>query len=95
MYDNLIQMLTCCPDAEYGCSRCEYSSSLGCREHLMKQAANGIEELLKAAKSMHTWIFLNSGDEQAAYDECGLSDERNVELGYDGQYAIELSKEKT
>lgn len=43
MYDKLIRELTCCPDAEYGCSRCEYSSYLGCREHLMKQAANAIE----------------------------------------------------
>ena len=45
MYDNLIRELTCCPDAEYGCSRCEYSSYLNCRERLMKEAANVINIL--------------------------------------------------
>lgn len=59
---------------------------------LMKEAAEAIEELvqkyeelLKAAKKMHTWIFLHTGDEQKAYDECGLSDEMNISLGYIGQ----------
>lgn len=56
---------------------------------LMKQAADAIEELLKAAKAMHTWIFLNTGDEQAVYDECGLTDEMNAALGYCGQYVAE------
>ena len=51
-----------------------------------QQAAEAIEELLKAAKAMHTWIFLNTGDEQKAYDECGLSDEMNAALGYGGQF---------
>lgn len=44
------------------------------------------EELLKSAKAMHTWIFLHSGDEQKAYDECNLSDEMNALLGYGGQF---------
>lgn len=52
----------------------------------LDEAADAIEELLKAAKAMHIWIFLNSGDEQAAYDECGLSDEINAALGYGGQF---------
>lgn len=43
-------------------------------------------ELLKAAHSMHTWIFLNSFDEQKAYDECGLTPEMNALLGYGGQF---------
>ena len=60
-----------------------------------QRAADAIEELLKAAKAMHTWIFLNTGDEQAAYDECGLTDEMNAMLGYDGQLIVELPKEKT
>lgn len=51
-------------------------------------AANAIEELLKAAKAMHTWIFLHSYDEQAAYDECHLSDEMNVALGYGGSFEL-------
>ena len=59
------------------------------------QAADAIEELLKAAKSMHTWIFLNTGDEQAAYDECGLTDEMNAMLGYGGQFVAEQPKEET
>ena len=62
---------------------------------LLGEAADAIEELLKAARAMHTWIFLNSGDEQAAYDECGLTDEMNAMLGYDGQLIVELPKEKT
>ena len=58
------------------------------------QAAEVIDELLKVAKAMHTWIFLNSGDEQAAYDECGLSDEMNALLGYGGQFVVETQKEE-
>ena len=61
----------------------------------LKIAADAIEELLKAAKAMHTWIFLNTGDEQAAYDECGLTDEMNAALGYGGQFVAELPKEET
>ena len=52
-----------------------------------------IEELKKVASAMHTWIFLNTGDEQKAYDECGLSDEMNAALGYSGQFAAEPPKE--
>ena len=67
---------------------------LGEHEDIVYQAADSIEELLKAAKSMHTWIFLNSGDEQDAYDECGLSDEMNAALGYGGQFVVETPKEE-
>lgn len=62
---------------------------------LMKQAADAIEELLRAAEKMHTWIFLNTGDEQKAYDECGLSDEMNAALGYGGRFEIVVPKEET
>lgn len=62
---------------------------------LLQEAADVIEELLKAAKAMHTWIFLNTGDEQAAYDECRLSDEMNAMLGYGGQFVAEPPKEET
>lgn len=58
-----------------------------------EKAADAIEELMKAAKAMHTWIFLNTGDEQKAYDECGLSDEMNAALGYGGQFIVEPPKE--
>ena len=53
-----------------------------------------IEELKKVASAMHTWIFLNTEDEQKAYDECGLSDEMNAALGYSGQFVAELPKEE-
>ena len=46
------------------------------------------DELLKVAKAMHTWIFLNSVDEQEAYDECGLTDEMNAFLGYAGSFTV-------
>lgn len=50
------------------------------------------DHLLKIARKMHTWIFLNTGDEQAAYDEIGLSAEDNILLGYMGE--IELVNEE-
>ena len=62
---------------------------------LFMKAADAIEKLLKAASAMHTWIFIHTGDEQAAYDECGLTDEMNAELGYGGQFVIEPPKEST
>ena len=52
------------------------------------------EDLLKAAKAMHTWIFLNSFDEQKAYDECHLSDEMNIALGYGGQFELRTTSPK-
>jgi len=46
------------------------------------------KHLLKAARAMHTWIFLNTCDEQKAYDECHLTDEDNAMLGYGGQFIL-------
>lgn len=60
-----------------------------------EQTADAIEALLKAARAMHLWIFNHSVDEQEAYDECGLSDEMNAELGYGGKLIIEMPKEET
>lgn len=84
MYDELVKRLR------------EATGWKNASEHysLMKEAADAIEELLKAAKAMHTWIFLNTGDEQAAYDECGLTDEMNDALGYSGQFVAEPPKEE-
>ena len=62
---------------------------------VINEAADAIEKLLKVASAMHTWIFLHTGDEQAAYDECGLTDKMNAELGYGGQFVIEPPKEST
>lgn len=39
------------------------------------------DRLLKIAKKMHCWIFLNTADEMEVYDELGLTDEENVILG--------------
>lgn len=51
-------------------------------------------ELLKVAKKMHFWIFLNTDDELGAYDECGLTDEMNALLGYDGQFTVKMDSER-
>lgn len=51
MYDDLVRELQCCPDGEYGCSRCDYKNSIHCRETLMKQAADAIEELSRDLNS--------------------------------------------
>ncbi len=57
---------------------------------LCAEAADAITELLRAASAMHTWIFLNTEDEQAAYDECGLSLEMNAALGGMGRFEMEV-----
>lgn len=54
--------------------------------------ADKYKELLKAAKKMHTWIFLHTGDEQKAYDECGLSEDMNIALGYSGKIEFRAKK---
>jgi hypothetical protein len=53
------------------------------------------ERLHLIALKMHNWIFLNSGDEQAVYDELSLTDEENAFLGYGGQFTcvVEMPKE--
>ena len=52
MYENLERELNNCPEAEYGCSLCEYKNHLHCRETLMKQAADAIEERDKYALTL-------------------------------------------
>lgn len=59
----------------------------------MARAADAIAELLRAASAMHTWIFLNTEDEEAAYADCGLSPELNAALGSMGRYEIEAKKD--
>lgn len=46
------------------------------------------DRLLEIAKKMHTYIFLNSFDEQEAYDKIGLTDEENYLLGYCGSFEV-------
>lgn len=94
MYEELIKALRGC-EISKPCDTCPYYDPHWPTKECATiniAAADAIEELLKAAKSMHTWIFLNSGDEQAAYDKCGLTDEMNVALGYSGQFIVEQTK---
>lgn len=73
------------------------------RSHLAEQlekAANSIDELaklvselLEAGSAMHTWIFMNSFDEEEAYEECGLTPEQNALFGYGGKLEIHVGEE--
>lgn len=92
MYDELMKMLRTCAERD-SCIGCPYLGTGVC-DNKAEKAADAIEELRRAAKAMHTWIFLNTGDEQAVYDECGLSDEMNAEFGYGGQFILEPPKEE-
>ena len=98
MYEELVKRLR---DSEHeiDCSLCDrdccYPDGKVHGKCIIIEAADAIEELLKVASAMHTWIFLNTGDEQKAYDECGLSDEMNAALGYSGQFVAEPLKEET
>ena len=47
--------------------------------------AKEYDHVLHLAKAMHTWIFLNTFDEQAVYDELGFTDEDNALLGSIGR----------
>lgn len=92
-FEKLVKLARHC-SAKDACIKCAVGGCSG-PTGLMSRLADTIEELLKAAKAMHTWIFLNTGDEQAAYDECGLSDKMNAALGYGGQFVAEPQKEET
>lgn len=95
MFEELVKRLRYCAEEPSGCGTCDLSDNCVLRSRLLFKAADAIEELSKAARAMHTWIFLNSVDEQDAYDECGLSDEMNAALGYGGQIVVEMPKEET
>lgn len=84
-YDELVKKMR---------EQCNKMTCGDCGTCVMRKAADAIEELLKAAKKMHTWIFLNTGDEQKAYDECGLSDEMNAVLGYGGKIVFHFDPPK-
>lgn len=64
------------------------------RASVMRDAADAIEELLRIGAKMHTWIFLHTTDEQAAYDEIGLTDEQNALFGYSGQMILKEEPQK-
>ena len=48
------------------------------------------ERLLEIARKMHTWIFLNSYDEQEVYEKLGLTDEEDYILGYAGKIEVTM-----
>ena len=85
-FEKLVKLARHC-SVKDACIECSVGGCSG-PTGLMSRLADTIEELLKAAQAMHTWIFLNTGDEQAAYDECGLSDEMNAALGYCGAFEM-------
>lgn len=95
----LSAMIATC-DNHISCFECpQYEDCSGYKNTMLssefEQTADALEALLKAARAMHLWIFNHSVDEQEAYDECGLSDEMNAELGYGGKLIIEMPKEET
>ena len=70
---------------------CPYKDAEQCDNDVMVDAYNLLtqmkdyDHLLHLAKAMHTWIFLNTFDEQAVYDELGFTDEDNALLGSIGR----------
>ena len=64
------------------------------RASVMKDAADAIEELLRVCAKMHAWIFLHTTDEQATYDEIGLTDKQNAMFGYSGQMILKAEPPK-
>ena len=106
-YKELVRAMRMCAgddDFPCDCDRCPerdkirdyetWSDYTYCVSALMIDGADAIEELLKAAKKMHTWIFLNTWDEQKAYDECGLTEEMKATLGYGGQFELRADPPK-
>ena len=94
----IVKALECCASVDNGCSTdCPlYGGDDSCFSTLLKPTLDlinrqkaEIERLLKIEKKMHTWIFLNSYDEDKAYKECGLTDEENALLGYGGKIILE------
>lgn len=75
----------------YEGERTEGSCSSRCT---LNKAADAIEELLRIGAKMHTWIFLHTTDEQAAYDEIGLTEEQNALFGYSGQMILKAESPK-
>lgn len=66
----------------------ELSAEVDALKHDIARYVEINTDLLNAAKAMHTWIFLNTADEEEAYAECGLTDEMNALLGYGGSVTL-------
>ena len=71
----------------------ELHNKLEAQDKIINTQALEIARLKKIARKMHLWIFLHSGDEQAVYDELGLTNEENTILGYSGQFKTKINKD--
>lgn len=87
--------LRCCSTEINGCDSCpKKDCDPDCDLTLMRESADMIDNLLHICSKMHTWIFLHTSDEQAVYDEIGLTDEDNIMFGYLGQYTLERAEKE-
>lgn len=93
-YKNLIAILRDCANPNFSCRYCKLFGDERCKENISAQAADAICELLRIGSKMHTWIFLHTTDEQAAYDEIGLTPEQNAMFGYSGQMILKAEPPK-
>lgn len=95
--DEIKKALECCR-GNGKCNECPYEDKDCYFEQDALDLINYQEEeynhLLKIAKKMHLWIFLNCGDEAKVYEECGLTDEDNALLGYSGEFMLGTSEDK-
>lgn len=96
-YEKVMQGLECLTHVNFAIYKtecrerdCPYKNE-DCELAVMEDAYNLLtrmkdyDHLLHLAKAMHTWIFLNTVDEQAVYDELGFTDEDNALLGAIGR----------
>lgn len=85
---NLLEKLDVEPEELERLKKCRHECKIDClREHYEQalEKAKAYDHLLHLAKAMHTWIFLNTFDEQAVYDKLGFTDEDNALLGSIGR----------
>jgi hypothetical protein len=98
-FKELIISLRQCISLDGGCYNCkqykgDWKRFPKCWHVLFRDSADAIEELLRIGAKMHTWIFLHTTDEQAAYDEIGLTEEQNALFGYSGQMILKAEPPK-
>ena len=62
--------------------------------NLTRKDKSQYKRVIQIARKMHTWIFLHTADEQAVYDEIGLTDQENAMLGYGGKIVLDGSEDE-
>lgn len=92
-----INLLSECKDIDCICQDCMYlqfvkNNILSVLQQENQSLKEEKKRLLEIAKKMHLYIFLNTTDEQKAYDEIGLTDEENAMLGYSGEFILKGDK---